>query len=173
MEKTKETSTSITILASTFKKDLSLLENYISHKEGINALGNFGLKPKTIVGCYWEEEELSLSFSLSFFLKEGKSFIESLFLSKTFSLVSSLFFDRFNQESILLIDENGNSFLLYSNGDYESLGLFVKVSKEIALKNKCCSYIDGEFFICLGEDRPFYHLSKTLNDFYLEAEKEI
>ena len=54
------------VIASAFKKDLSLFENLSLHKRAINALGNMGIKPLEISSSFNGEEELSLLFPFHF-----------------------------------------------------------------------------------------------------------
>jgi len=130
------------VIASAFKKDLSLFENLSLHKRAINALGNMGIKPLEISSSFNGEEELSLLFPVPFPLLGNVEKTQELYEN-----IKNLFFLNFSQKSILYIRENKEAFLLFPSGEREFLGKWKEVSKEVALREKSFSSFLGRFFI--------------------------
>lgn len=155
------------VIATGWKDSETLLNNYRRNRRAFNALGNFGLKGLEIVmGSYEGVQEMGISFSLPSL--EGLTEENVVEVKELYRRVRRLFFETLEQESILFIRDNRESYLLFKDGEKKHLGFFLEVEEERALREKAFSYINGEFFITLSLPRLY-----DGEDAYLEAEVEI
>ena len=88
-------------------------------------------KPYRVVkGCYKGIKELA-------FLVYG--------MNRTMMLLLMV---KYNQDSILYVDNERRATLLYQDGRIEYIGIFKNVSEERALREFAYTELDGRYFIC-------------------------
>lgn len=95
--------------------------------------GFFGVTPRPVEGCYKGETERS-------YLVPDNGVGETRVLE---------FLREYKQESALLLDNQRNAFLVYSDdGRREHIGEFTEASKAIAEVQEGWTKVDGKYYIC-------------------------
>jgi predicted phosphoadenosine phosphosulfate sulfurtransferase len=116
-----------TIIFSVFKSELNSLENNLNMKKAKKLLEYYNIDFKEVIGSYQGTQESSLMVDL-----------------KHLNVIKSMA-DRYNQDSIMILDNDLNSMLLFQNNDTMSLGKFRHI--ESILDRDAWTLIDGLYYI--------------------------
>lgn len=110
------------LIASVFRKELSLLDNYINHEEMVLFLTDAGIDFQIGVGCWNGEQELTF-------------LIYDLDHSAELTMLLNMFIFDYKQDAYLLLEDNDPCWM--------------KATKELALTKEGFTYISGNYFILL------------------------
>lgn len=132
---------SITIIGSAWKEGYSLLNNYCRHTTAINYFHALGVKAKTSIGSYMNQQEISIVLHLHR--------NETMYQVKLDSILHH-FLNTYQQDCVLIVlEEQGNESVLvdWNNRKTNLSGTFHEVDKETALNHIGFTYLEGKYYI--------------------------
>ena len=107
-------------------------DNKANTKELESHLMRSGLKFDRVEGCYKGVTENSFRVELSM---------------KDYSLLSYLAFKLYQQDSVMVVDNENNANLHYGNGHRHSIGKLIQTDEATAKAEDAYSIINGAFYI--------------------------
>lgn len=130
----------ITLIGSAYRANNNLLDNTLATNKLIGELNRRGLQSFQAVGSYKEDGQETASQEVSRVVEIKEVELDSL---------KRLFFEDFNQDAVLIIDENNSrqSSLHFNDGSVIELGNFQVIDKEEALSSECYTYFDNKFYL--------------------------
>jgi hypothetical protein len=116
------------IVFSVFRSENNAMLNELNLHKTKKLLSYHGIYYKEALGSYKGQKEQSLKVPMA-----------------ALSIVRSIA-NKYNQESILLVDSASQSSLMFANGELMDLGLFRQINEAVALSSESWTMIDNKFY---------------------------